>query len=452
MLMPRGGLPVLILLVLVECFVTVSVEVLTLRQLMPFVGNSVVVTSLIIGIFLLFLALGYQRGGSRSGDFHRILCRNFLLAAVWTGIGLCYPFIQGLFRFLAGLGITGLPALTIYLLLVTSPLVWLLGQTVPMAAHLFPDTRVGPVSGRVLFVSTLGSFLGSVLTTLVLMNWLGVGATVFIDTLLLAGLALLVAGRSRALAGLAMAGCLGLAYGLNVHYNRSVFVADNAHGNYRVVDRGGDRELLVNNSFSSRIGADGGNYWYIETLRRLLAEAGVYDGEVLVLGAGGFTLSRPGETNRYTYVDIDPEIRAIVAEHFNPRINGAFAGEDARIFVLRDARRYDAIVSDVYLNSVAIPGHLLTVEHFRALAGRLKDGGIALFNVILNPFMTDPYSRRVDNTLRAVFPDCMALPRFFENAATNVIYACRRHPAGADDATIYTDDRNSVSFDMTRLR
>ena len=53
----------LFLIIFIEGFVSVAVEILTIRQLIPFAGSNVVVTSLIIGIFLLFLSIGYWRGG-----------------------------------------------------------------------------------------------------------------------------------------------------------------------------------------------------------------------------------------------------------------------------------------------------------------------------------------------------------------------------------------------------
>ena len=439
-------LPRLVGLVFVEGFVSVSLEVLTLRQVVPFVGSSVVVTSLVIGFFLLFLALGYQRGGRRRGEAQRILVRNFLLAGLWLGVGLSYPGLEWIFTTLRGLGELG--ALIGYLLLVTSPLAYWLGQTVPMAAGLFPGREVRHISGQVLFLSTLGSFLGSVLTSLLLMNWLGVGATVFVDLLLLGGLVLLVAPEPKP--ALALVPLVAMGWWLNVDYNRQVFVADNLYGNYRVIQRGQARDLVVNNSRSSHIGPAGEGFWYIETIRRLLFDQlGLRERQILVLGAGGFTLAREGDSSHYTFVDIDGEIDDIVRKHFNPHIHGEFVARDARIYVLESRRQFDVIVSDVYLNRNAVPDHLLTVEHFRAVRARLKEGGFAVFNTIINPLMSDPYSRRLDNTLGAVFDHCMIIPRLYQDWTTNVIYACRDLPK---DATVYRDDLNRAGLDREFLR
>jgi hypothetical protein len=58
------------------------------------------------------------------------------------------------------------------------------------------------------------------------------------------------------------------------------------------------------------------------------------DRDILVLGAGGFTLSHREPLNRYTFVDIDPAIRAIAEREFlrEPAI-GEFIATDARRFV-----------------------------------------------------------------------------------------------------------------------
>lgn len=72
-------------ILLLEGFITISIEVLTIRQLLPFFGGSVLITSIIIGFFLLFLALGYWRGGVYQDKFFQQLCRNFSLSMIWIG-------------------------------------------------------------------------------------------------------------------------------------------------------------------------------------------------------------------------------------------------------------------------------------------------------------------------------------------------------------------------------
>src|SRR3990167_10155016 len=85
------------LIILIEGFTSIAIEILTIRQLLPVAGGSVIVTSLIIGIFLLFLAIGYDRGGRTQGDLYFILRRNFFISGIWVGVGLSYLFITFFF-------------------------------------------------------------------------------------------------------------------------------------------------------------------------------------------------------------------------------------------------------------------------------------------------------------------------------------------------------------------
>ena len=134
-------------------------EVLVIRQLIPFVGNSVIVTSLIIGIFLLFLAIGYWRGGQYRSDYRQILLTNFTKAAICLGLGLSYAFTHLFFQAMRiYVALPPLFDLSIYLLLIIAPLVYILGQTVPITTNLFKGQTVGAISGKVLYLSTLGSF------------------------------------------------------------------------------------------------------------------------------------------------------------------------------------------------------------------------------------------------------------------------------------------------------
>ena len=187
------SLPLLLYIVLIEGFVTISVEMLTIRQLIPVVGNSVVVTSLIIGVFLLFLAYGYRKGGLCTANYLSVLANNFRNAAFLLGIGLSYIFINQFFYILQTLGAHIFFSLIIYLLLLIAPLVYVLGQTVPITIKLFKEEHaIGSVSGTVLHLSTIGSFLGSVLTTLLFMNYLGIAWTIVINFLLMISLASVV--------------------------------------------------------------------------------------------------------------------------------------------------------------------------------------------------------------------------------------------------------------------
>src|SRR3990167_6929812 len=107
------------LIILIEGFTSIAIEILVIRQLLPVAGGSVIVTSMIIGIFLLFLALGYRHGGRVKQHLQQRLRLNFLVAACWLGVGLSYVFIYYFFYYIQQLtGIHIIYPLIAYLLLI----------------------------------------------------------------------------------------------------------------------------------------------------------------------------------------------------------------------------------------------------------------------------------------------------------------------------------------------
>lgn len=439
------------LIILLEGFVTISLEILTIRQLIPVAGNSVIVTSLIIGVFLLFLAYGYRKGGSYTADFLAVLKYNFILAALGLGIGVSYLFIKSFF--LLVMQITGgniFITLLLYLLLITAPLVYLLGQTVPITLNLYKEQQtIGAAGGKVLHLSTLGSFLGAVLTSLLLMNYLGVAWTVFINYIILALLIVLLAQfpkDSVQIAVLALAGVL--IYIVNIHAERKQFLLTDSYNNYQLVKHADANMLFINDSASSSINTDLQGFPYIEYIKTILFhDLKLRNKSILILGAGGFSLSAANTYgNHFTYVDIDPNIRDVVQQHFLANINGDFIAADARQFLNKKGHTYDVIVGDTYSSQTAIPAHLLTQEYFASVYQALNRPSIAIFNIIAHPTLADAYSKRVDNTIRSVFKNCMVMPLPYTAQSANIIYLCTKS-LNEGDTMIYRDNKNRATLD-----
>jgi predicted membrane-bound spermidine synthase len=445
--------------ILLEGFVTIAVEILTIRQLTPFVGNTVVAISLIIGVFLLFLALGYRRGGQYLGDYRAVLIGNFTLAALWLGIGLSYYFTASFFYYSHHWFTSNLLLnLTAYLLLIVAPLVYILGQTVPITANMFREqASVGQISGRVLFWSTLGSFSGAVITSLILLTWVGVAWSIVINFCLLALLILLLVDTWRVHWWRLIVLSVGLLviYQLNVEVNRQVFIHENHYANYQLATdveiepgRVGNA-LVINQSVSSFLGNDGRPAPYIILIQKFLFDdLQLRDKRILVIGAGGFSLTQSSRYgNQWTYVDIDPAVETITREYFNPQLQEDFIAADARQYLRDNDTPFDVIINDAYSNNIMIPDYLLTHHYFQDLSAQLTDDGIAVFNFILHPLYADRYSRRVDNTVRSVFQHCAVVPLRYVAEYANVLYFCHKAPYNIKEQ-VYTDDLNPASLDF----
>lgn len=451
----------LYIIILLEGFVTISLEILTIRQLIPVAGNSVIVTSLIIGIFLLFLAYGYKKGGDYTNNYTAVLIRNFSFAAIMLGVGLSYLFIGIFFSYLEKyLNSYILIPLIIYLLIITAPIVYCLGQTVPITFNLFKHTEhVGRLSGQILHLSTIGSFAGAILTTLILLNFIGVAWTIFINYWLLVTLVVLLMEdylNLRRLLGLCVAGIF--IYLVNIQTEKTLFVLTNSYANYHIknltspLTKMPAKILQSNDSDSSYLNAEKRGFPYIEAIKKILFnDLKLHNKQILVLGAGGFTLSAAGaQANYFTYVDIDPAIATVVKRHFIPIINGKFIIDDARHYLTSTPQHFDVVISDTYSNRMTIPAHLLTYEYLKSIWQVLNDDGIAIFNIIARPMLNDAYSKHIDNTIRAVFANCMVMPATYSEQLTNIIYSCRKTNYEQDEI-IYTDNLNPVTLDFFNI-
>jgi len=246
---------------------------------------------------------------------------------------------------------------------------------------------------------------------------------------------------------------LPFVYVINCVFERAIFIETTPYGNYQVLSNIKElgttgTVLSVNNSYSSFTNAQKQGFPYIEYIKNILFnQLKLKNKDILVLGAGGFTLSAENTYgNHFTYLDIEPEIKSIVQAHFLKKINGRFVTGDARQYIWQHPDTYDVIVSDTYSNAMAIPAQLLTLQYFESIRAALKPSGIAVFNVIAPSLLNNTFSQRVDNTLRKAFGHCTATPlQFIQTQLTNIIYVCQNDPN--NDPSIYTDDLNRASFD-----
>lgn len=435
------------LIVFIEGFCSLGAEIVALRRLVPHVGSAIVVTAPTIGFFLLALAVGYATGGKVTEGHLTRVTRNFLLSAVIVGVGLAGPVVNAVFAYLQPVWL----AYLFFVAVVLCPIAWLLGQTVPILSNLMKHSHVGQASGTALYWSTLGSFLGSVSLSVIVMQHFGVSAAVVACAFgLLLGAWLLQSWTWR---HKLLPMCVGVGV-ISVNLT-PIAEADTAYADYQVkaMDRPGhvnSRVFLSNNSLAS--GIDDSTppkvHPYIGHIRRtLLEDLGFRGREILVLGAGGFTLSQKELLNRYTYVDIDPAIRQIAEEHFlKGPIQGEFIAQDARRFVLDTSRHFDAVVVDVYSDRAAIPSHLVTKEFWQATKRTLQPDGVLLANLVLDARLASPYARNLLNTMESVYGRCATEVLNKGQAWSNVVAVChargRPTPRG-----IYTDEHNQVDLE-----
>ena len=439
--------PPLTLVVFVVGISTLGAEIAAARLLAPYFGASTIVWANTIGVVLVALSIGYWYGG-RVADRDPTL--RGLLRVVLVGAALlaAVPFVSDPFLGAAVDALDSISAgaaagsLFAVLALVAVP-VLVLGMVAPYAIRLAVE-RVedsGKTAGRLYAISTIGSLLGTFTSALLFIPLLGTRRTFLAYALMLAIVAVLGL-RQRAL--LPVPAVLALLIALPVGTvkatteagDRILHESDTEYQYARVVENdAGDRLLELNegqavHSLRRRGSFLTDNIWdeYLIapfTVRRTPPR------RIAILGnAAGTTARAYGRYFPQTYVDgveIDGELTDIGRRFFdmrNPRLE-TFT-DDARPYLRRTDRRYDAILVDAYRQPY-IPFYLATREFFELARTRLNPGGVIFVNAG-HPEGNDDLEKVLGATMDDVFGTVLRDPA----EAVNTLLIGTDAPASAE--------------------
>jgi spermidine synthase len=441
-----------LLILFLEGFVSVSLQIFIMRQLVPFVGNSVVVMSLVVGIFLASLSAGYMQGGKHKEEHLRVLFRNLFVSSLLISIFFSYQVMEFSFFHLHNFIKMPMIEVGVFLSFALTPIIFLLGQTIPILTNFLKKSSVSELTGMALSVNTIGSVLGSIVTSLVFFYFFGMAATVFINICLLSILMLMISSNKIKTVFL-ITPILIMSFVININFEKSNFVLTTGYTNYEIkVHEKDDNEMIalyMNRSFSSAIINKKYSFTYIEHIKdTLFNKLKLENKKILVLGAGGFTVSyQVAGNNSFTYVDIDPEIKDVIEEYFlKSKINGEFIAEDARSYVKITKEKYDVVIVDLYTNRSSIPWHVITKEFMINVNKVIVNNGNIMLNIITKKNFGDKYSKTLHNTIVSTFDYCYSTPIMYpNNEKMNLEYLCKK--IEKEEKHIYIDDISKSSLD-----
>jgi len=454
----------LFFIIFVEGFFTLSLELLSIRQLISFVGNGTEVLSIIISAVLLPLAFGYHYGGIKykskfkknsNVKIRNILRKNILIIIALSAIGFNLFTMKFFFY---SFHLPQLIELTIFVLIFLALPSFLLGQTVPLISNYFSKNDISKITGKILFLSTFGSFTGSIITTLVLMRFIGVSYTLLvIETFLL--LTLLLISKKKILTFIQiliifLIILLYLKFSLNIfnieyENNYSTTAIETLKKDNNITEK----ILKINNSHSSMINNKNKSFIIYNVLNDMISQ--YKDKKILIIGAGGFVLGLHDKNhNSITYIDIDPELKKLAETKFiKQKINGKFYAKEVRSFLNENKNKYDLIIVDAFTNKNSIPYSLLSKEFYILLKNRLNKNGTVISNMIMDFYKRDSFSRNFIKTINEVFNNVSILPL---TKKMNYKYLNKKYDYINNIVIMkninkkinsYTDDKNNCSFD-----
>lgn len=435
-------------LILAEGFISLSLQMLFIRQLTPEVGASSVITSWVVGFFLLALSLGYKQGGIKSTSPIQALAKNFIKVGLLGGVATSSIAIMLYFQLISDLAV--IASLILYSILVVSPIAYWMGQSLPLLIQQFKwGSSNSEISGNALFLSTIGSFLGAIITTNLLL--FTIGATYSLVLICLISLAIGFHFVKIAFWKIASVFSVLLVMLCNIGGGALLGLKSTPYADVYIRNNNGSVQLIANNGVMSKLKDGVSDSWYIKEFHRYAQQGNPKDKEFLILGAGGFVVHLSDTDNNYTYVDVDPELKRISeAEFIKKEVVADFVVSDARRYLIDYDNSYDLIFLDAFSSSTSIPSHLVTSQFFSLIRERIKVGGKLIVNVVLDSEYDSDYSKIFHATLLSRFPFCESSNnKPNENGLANVMYSCEKK---MDDIEVYSDDNNINEFDFWTMR
>jgi spermidine synthase len=137
----------------------------------------------------------------------------------------------------------------------------------------------------------------------------------------------------------------------------------------------------------------------------------------LMIGGAGYSYPkdyiRTHPESRMDVVEIDPALTELAGKYFEfqPDERTRVYHEDARTFLNREERKYDAILNDAFSSHFSHPFQLATKEAIQHMYNMLTDDGVVITNTISTlAGERSKFTRAEYYTYKSVFPHVALLP------------------------------------------
>jgi len=426
---------------------TLAIELSASRLVGSVFGTSNLVWASIIGLILIYLALGYFLGGrwADRSPYPRTMYLILMWGAFTAGL---VPVISNPVLRLAAEAFDQLDigilfgSFSVVLILFIIP-VTLLGTISPFAIRLaITDPReAGRVSGRIYAISTIGSFIGTFLPVLVFIPLVGTYRTflIFSEILILVGLVGLwiTEGGRKVLPWIWMPILIALlaviaGKGTIKNTKGQIYEGESAYNYIQVLQVGEFRYLRLNEGqgihsvwHPTQINFEGPwKQFLVAPFYNPAEYAPERVQSMAIVGLAAGTTARqatavfgPIDIDGY---EIDADIIQVGRQYFDMNmLNLNAIAMDGRVGLGMSRKRYSIIGVDAY-RPPYIPWHLTTREFFQIVKVHLLEDGTVVINVGRSP--TD---RRLINglvaTMQTIFPSIyvMDVPGTFNS----IVYA-----------------------------
>ena len=398
------------------------VEILGAKMLSPFLGTSHFVWTAQIAVTMVALACGYYAGGwlvdrtLRPGRIYGAI----LLAAAYLALSI--PFVESVaYGFLKFDLAVGSLLASAFLFFIPLSLLAMVG---PFFIRVLTSSisGVGGNVGRLTAISTLGSFVGTLLIGYVLIPYLPNSTTMYLTSLLLMAISIayfFLWGRTsgdRIAATVVTLLVAGMGYaGIRANAGPGASTIELFRGNsnfglLQVIQHKSNAQRFYLNDYLTQNTYDTNEQKSISMFTYMLHDLArayaprVDDVLCIGMGIGIVPMDFARDGAKVDVVEINPAVVPVAERFFNfdsTKVNLTIA--DGRHFVNRSSKLYDAVILDAFLGD-SCPSHLMTREAFAAMRRILKPEGVLVINTFADPDLrVDFFSASLYKTLTNTF-------------------------------------------------
>lgn len=375
------------------------IELVAARILSPYLGNSNLIWTCIIGMMLAFMSLGYYFGG-RIADKNpkRNIMSLFLLnAAIFISI---IPLIEVYVIEPLSKTSLSLPLVAIICSIITFGLPSLFLATVsPYAVKLKEKNvdEIGQVSGKMSSFSTIGSIVGTFLAGFLLIPKMGVKNIILMCVIVLCLMSFILYEKKNIkyiiksvviFTLLIVVVLIGKELFKSVHKN-IILDTDSEYSRIWINKINDEMYALQVDTAYESVSTENNNLnaQYLEYYD-LFDYYKEYSKDILMIGGAAYTypsyfLEKYSEKN-IDVVEIDPKMTEIANTYFdldieNERLN--IFHEDGRRFLNMSQKKYDCILIDAF-KGLNVPFQLTTIEALQSVKNSLNENGIVITNLV----------------------------------------------------------------------
>lgn len=429
--------------------VALAVEMSASRLLGNIFGSSNLIWAVIIGLILIYLTIGYSLGGKLADKLPDF--KVFYSILMWGSltVGLVPMVSRPVLRLSANafdsLNVPILAGAFIAVIVLFAIPVTLIGMVSPFALKLaLPDAKdAGKTSGKLSAVSTLGSFIGTLLPVMVLIPLIGTYRNfLFFSTLLMivASLGIVVyVGFKAWLRHSWMPIVLILlwifgARGADKNTENMIYETESSYNYIQVIEQDDYRYLRLNEGQGMHSVYHPTELNYNGPWSQVLvapffnAAPHAMDSvkHIAIIGLAAGTTARQatavyGDIQIDGY-EIDPKIVEVGRTYFEmnePNLNVFI--EDGRWGLEHSDTFYDIISVDAY-RPPYIPWHMTTAEFFEIAADHLTEDGVLVINIGRSP-QDRTLVNDLATTIRTVLPNVFVMD--IPDSFNSILFAAR---------------------------